>query len=76
MIYFLNNANKKVIFKNCLSLTKCISRISNTQINDAYNIDVMLLIVMLIYNLIEFSDNYLKNIWKFMATLQKLTNCS
>ena len=30
-----NNANKKVIFKNCAPFTSFISRISNTQVDDA-----------------------------------------
>ena len=51
-----NNANKKVIFKNCAPFTTCISRINNTQVDDAQYIDV----VMPIYILIEYSDNYLK----------------
>ena len=51
-----NFANKKVILKNCAPFTKCISRINNTQVDDADNIDV----VMSIYNLIEYSDNYSK----------------
>ena len=51
-----NAANKKVILKNCAPFTKCISRINNTQVDDADNIDV----VMSIYNLIEYSDNYSK----------------
>ena len=51
-----DNANKKVIFKNCAPFTGCISRINNTQINDDQYIDA----VMLIYNLIEHSDNYSK----------------
>ena len=59
-----NNANKKIIFKNCVPFTNCISRISNTQIDDAHDIDVL----MPIYNLIEFSGNY-SNIWNFMAIL-------
>ena len=59
-----NNANKKIIFKNCVPFTNCISRISNTQIDDAHDIDV----VMPIYNLIEFRGNY-SNIWNFMAIL-------
>ena len=51
-----NNADKKVIFKNCAPFTSCISRINNTQVDDAQYIDV----VMPIYILIECSDNYLK----------------
>ena len=51
-----NNANKKVIFKNCSAFTSCISRINNTQVNGAQCIDV----IMSMYNLIEYSDSYLK----------------
>ena len=52
-----NNAiNNKVIFKNCGSFTNCISRINNTQVDDAHDIDV----VMLMDDLIEYSDNYSK----------------
>ena len=51
-----NNTNKKVIFKNCAPFTKCISKINNTQIDNAQYIDI----VMPMYNLIEYSDNYSK----------------
>ena len=30
----VNNANKKVIFKNCAPFTNCISRINNIQVDD------------------------------------------
>ena len=49
-----NNTNKKVIFKNCAPFTNCISKINNTQIDDAEYIDI----VMPMYNLTEYSDNY------------------
>ena len=49
-----NNTNKKVIFKNCAPFTNCISKINNTQIDNAEYIDI----VMPMYNLIEYSDNY------------------
>ena len=51
-----NNTNKKVIFKNCAPFTSCISKINNTQIDNAEYIDT----VMPMYNLIQYSDNYLK----------------
>ena len=51
-----NNTNKKVIFKNCASLTNCISEINNTQVDNAKDLDI----VMPMYNLIEYSDNYSK----------------
>ena len=35
-----NNTNKKVIFKNCATFTNCISKINNTQIDNAEYIDV------------------------------------
>ena len=59
-----NNINKKVIFKNCAPFTKCISKINNTQIYDAEYIDI----VMPMYNLIEYSDNYSKtsgSLWQY-----------
>ena len=60
-----NNTNKKVIFKNCAPFTNCISKINNTQIDNAEYIDI----VMPMYNLIEYSDNYSKSLWKPMAIL-------
>ena len=49
-----NNTDKKVISKNCAPLTNCISEINNTQIDNAKDINI----IMLMYNLIEYSDNY------------------
>ena len=51
-----HNRNKKVIFKNCAPFTNCIRKINNTQIDNAEYIDI----VMPMYNLIEYSDNYSK----------------
>ena len=48
--------NKGVTFKNCAPFTKCISRINNTDIDDAHDVDI----AMPMYNLIEYSDNYSK----------------
>ena len=45
---------KKVIFKNCTPFTNCISEINNTLVDNAKDIDI----VMPMYNLIEYSDNY------------------
>ena len=59
-----NNTNKKVIFKNCAPFTNCIGEINNTQIDNAKDIDI----VMPIYNLIEYSDNYAKttgSLWQY-----------
>ena len=59
-----NNTNKKVIFKNCAPFTNCISEINNTQIDNAKDTDI----VMRMYNLIEYSDNYAKttgSLWQY-----------
>ena len=59
-----NNRNKKVTYKNCVPFINCISKINNTQIDDAHDIDA----AMPVYNLIEYSDNYLKasgRLWQF-----------
>ena len=50
------NNDKKIIFKNCAPFTDYISEINNTLINNVKEIDV----VMSMYNLIEYSDNYSK----------------
>ena len=52
----VNNTNKKVIFKNCAPFTNCISKIDNTQVDDAQDIDI----VVPMYDLAEYSDAYLK----------------
>ena len=37
-----NNTNKKVIFKNCAAFTNCISKINNTQIDNAEYVDIVM----------------------------------
>ena len=64
-----NNTNKKVIFKNCAPFTNCISEINNTQIDNAKDIDI----VMPMYNLTEYSDNYAKttgSLWQYCKDYQ------
>ena len=56
--------DKGVIFKNCAPFITCISEINNTQIDNAKGIDI----VMPMYNLIEYSDNYAKTtgrLWQY-----------
>ena len=48
--------DKGVIFKNCAPFTNCISKINNTQVDNARDIDI----VMPMYNLIEYCDNFAK----------------
>ena len=68
-----NNTNKKVIFKNCAPFTSCISEINNTQVDNAKDIDI----VMPMYNLIEYSDNYAKtsgSLWQYCKDIPALNN--
>ena len=56
--------DKGVLFKNCTPFINCISEINNAQIDNAKDIDI----VMPMYNLIEYSDNYAKtsgNLWQY-----------
>ena len=59
-----DESDKGVAFKNCAPFTKCISEINNTQVDNAKDI----VIVMPMYNLIEYSDNYAKttgSLWQY-----------
>ena len=56
-----DEGNVGVIFKNCVPFINCKSEINNTEIDNATDIDI----VMLMYNLIEYSDNYTKSLWKY-----------
>ena len=61
---WLDEWNKGVIFKNCAPFTKCISRVNNTDIDNAQDINI----VMWMYNLIEYSNNYSKtsgSLWQY-----------
>ena len=56
--------NKGVILKNYAPFTNCKSEINNAEIDNAKDIDI----VMPMYNVIEYSDNYSKtsgNLWQY-----------
>ena len=56
--------DKGVVFKNGAPFTNCIGEINNTQVDNAKDIDI----VMPMYNLIEYSDNYAKtsgSLWQY-----------
>ena len=52
------NNTKNIIIKNCALFTDYISEINNTQIDDVKDFDI----IMPMYNLIEYSDNYSKHL--------------
>ena len=68
-----NNAAKKVIFKNCVPFTTCVIKINNTQIDNAEYIDI----VMPMYKLIEYGDNYSKtsgSLWQYCKDITAVNN--
>ena len=68
-----NSLNKKVIFKNCVPFNNCISKINNTQIDNAEYFDIK----MPMYNLIEYSDNYSKpseSLWQYCKDISAVNN--
>ena len=68
-----NNSNKKVILKNCAPFTNCISQINNTKLDNAKYLDI----VISMYNLIEYSDNYSKtsgSLWQYTKDILAVDN--
>ena len=64
----VNNTNKRKIITNCAPFTHCTTEINNTQVDDAQKIDI----VTPMYNLIEYSDAYLKTsegLWQYQPAL-------
>ena len=47
-------ANTNVAFKNCAPFTRCLTHINDEHMKTAGNLDI----IMPVYNLIEYSDNY------------------
>ena len=67
------NANTRVVFKNCAPFTKCITHTNNEHVEGAENLNI----IMPMYNLIEYSDNYWDtsgNLWQFERNESLLTN--
>ena len=58
------DANTRVAFKNCALFTKSITHINDEHVDNADNLDI----IMPMYNLIEYSDNYSdasRSLWQF-----------
>ena len=67
------DANTKVAFKNCAPFTKCVTHINDEHVDNADNLDI----VMPMYNLIEYSDNYSDtsgSLWYFKRDEQNMNN--
>ena len=69
----VNNTNKKVIFKNCAPFINCMSQIIKIEIDNAKYVSI----VMPMYNLIEYSDNYSKtsgSLWQYTKDIPAVNN--
>ena len=67
------DANTRVAFKNCAPFTKCITHINDEHVDNADNLDI----IMPMYNLIEYSDNYSDtsgSLWQFKRDEQNMNN--
>ena len=66
-----NNTGKKVIFKNCPPFTDCIKKINNIQVDNAKDIEI----VMPMYNLIKYSNNYSSgSLWQYCKDIPDVNN--
>ena len=60
----VDERHEDVTFKNCAPFVKWINKINNIEIDNSKDIDT----IMPMYNLIEYSDNYLKksrSLWQY-----------
>ena len=67
------DAVTRVAFKNCAPFTKCITHINDEHVDSADNLDI----IMPMYNLIEYSNNYSDtsgSLWQFKRDESPLTN--
>ena len=67
------NANTRVALKNCAPFTKCITHINDEHVDGASNLDI----IMSMYNLIEYGDNYSDtsgSLWQFRRNESPVTN--
>ena len=67
------DANTRVAFKNCGPFTKCITHVKDEHIDGADNLDI----IMPMYNLIEYSNNYSDtsgSLWQFKRDEKNINN--
>ena len=65
--------NDRVAFKTCAPFTKWITHISDEHVDNTNNLDI----IMPMYNLIEYSDDYshtLGSLWQFKRDKQNMNN--
>ena len=68
-----SGADDRVALKNCAPFTKCITHINDEHVDNADNLDI----IMLMYNLLEYNDNCSNtsgSLWQFKRDEQNLDN--
>ena len=66
-------ANINVAFKNCVLFIRCVTHINDEHIDTSENLDI----IMLMYNSIEYSDNYSDmsgSLWQFKRDESPINN--
>ena len=67
-----SNADTKVVFKNCAPFTRSVTHKNDEHVETAENLDI----IMPMYNLLEYSDNYADSsasLWQFRRDEQNIT---
>ena len=67
------DANTKVAFKNCAPFTRCVTHVNDEHVETAENLDI----IMPMYNLLEYSDNYADSsgsLYQFKRDEQNINN--
>ena len=67
------DTNSRVAYRNCAPFTKCISLINVEHVDNADNLNI----IMPMYNLIQYSDNYSDtsgSLWQFKRDEQNMNN--
>ena len=70
---YKNGNSRDCKFKNCAPFTKCITQINDEHVDNADNLDI----IIPMYNLIEYSDNYSDtsgSLWQFKRDEQRMNN--
>ena len=61
-------ADTNVTFKNCVPFTRCITHINDEHVKAAENLDI----IIPMYNLIEYSDNYADSSGSLYISLKEM----
>ena len=67
------NQNTSIAFKNCSPFTRCVTHLNNEHVETADNLNI----IMNMYNLLEYFDNFADSsgsLWQYKRDEQNMTN--